>query len=208
MRLIKRCLKSFQFLRLLTELYDFLNTTRKRKTAVCDSDFSNLVLTVYKLTRNNLHSGVADVVHSPNPQHLVFRFDRFRYVFLFGEFFYQPREHFLCLPVNVGKITVQLAACQQNVATYPVILDTTNAAVPIRRYTPFFLRAVSGREDRNHPAIHTKARFSRYKCICPFCNPPIGSILPTIQSFRPITKTKGRGLPYEASPLGQSLFFM
>ena len=27
-----------------------------------------------------------------------------------------------CLPVNVGKITVQLAACQQNVVTYPVIL--------------------------------------------------------------------------------------
>ena len=25
--------------------------------------------------------------------------------------------------------------------------------------------------------------------------------LPTIQSFRPITKAKGRGLPYEASPL-------
>ena len=112
------------------------------------------------------------------------------------------------LPVNVGKITVQLAACQQNVVTYPVILDTANAAVPIRRYTPFFLRAVSGREDRNHPAIHTKARFSRYKCTCPFCNPPIGLILPTIQSFRPITKAKGRGLPYEASPLGQSLFFM
>ena len=30
-------------------------------------------------------------------------------------------------------------------------------------------------------------------------------ILPTIQSFRPITKAKGRGLPYEASPFG--LFF-
>ena len=64
-----------------------------------------------------------------------------------------------CLPVNVGKITVQLAACQQNVVTYPVILDTANAAVPIRRYTPFFLRAVSGREDRNHPAIIPKPVF-------------------------------------------------
>ena len=180
----------------------------KGKPPSVESDFSNLVLTVYKLTRNDLHSGVADVIHLLYPQYLVFRFDRFRYAFLFGEFFYQPREHFLCLPVSVGKITVQLAACQQNVVTYPVILDTANAAVPIRRYTPFFLRAVSGREDRNHPALHTKARFSRYKCTCPFCNPPIGLILPTIQSFRPITKTQGRGLPYEASPLGQSLFFM
>ena len=98
-------------------------------------------------------------IHLLYPQHLVFRFDRFRYAFLFGEFFYQPREHFLCLPVNVGKITVQLAACQQNVVTYPVILDTANAAVPIRRYTPFFLRAVSGREDRNHPAIIPKSVF-------------------------------------------------
>lgn len=30
--------------------------------------------------------------------------------------------------------------------------------------------------------------------------------LPTIQSFRPITKAQGRGLPYEASPLCGSFF--
>ena len=130
-------------------------------------------------------------IHLLHPQHLVFRFECFRYALLFGKLFYRPREQFLCLPVNVGKITVQLAACQQNVVTYPVILDAANAAVPIRRYTPFFLRAVSGREDSNCPALHTKARFSRYKCTCPFCDPPIGLILPTIQSFRPITKAKG-----------------
>ncbi len=147
-------------------------------------------------------------IHLLYPQHLVFRFDRFRYAFLFGEFFYQPREHFLCLPVNVGKITVQLAACQQNVVTYPVILDTANAAFPICRYALILLRAVSGREDSDRPAIHTKVRFSRHKCTYPFCNPPIGLILPTIQSFRLITKAKGRGLPYEASPLGPSLLFM
>ena len=131
----------------------------KEKPPSVDSDLTCAVLAINKLVWNNFHSSAADVVHPLYPQHLVFRFDRFRYALFFGKLLYQPREHFLCLPVNVGKITVQLAACQQNVVTYPVILDTANAAVPIRRYTLFFLRAVSGREDRNHPAIIPKSAF-------------------------------------------------
>ena len=54
-----------------------------------------------------------DVIHLLRPQHLVFRFKRFRYALLFGKLFYQPREHILCLLVNIGKVIVQLTAYQQ-----------------------------------------------------------------------------------------------
>ena len=54
-----------------------------------------------------------DVIHLLRPQHLVFRFKRFRYALLFGKLFYQPRKQFLCLLVYVGKVIVQLAGGQQ-----------------------------------------------------------------------------------------------
>lgn len=37
----------------------------------------------------------------------------FGHFFLFGKFFYQPKKHFLCLLVNIGKVAVQLSTCQQ-----------------------------------------------------------------------------------------------
>ena len=45
----------------------------KEKPPSVDSDFSCIVLTVYKLTRNDFHSNTADVVHPLHPQHLIFR---------------------------------------------------------------------------------------------------------------------------------------
>ena len=44
---------------------------------------------------DTLHSSVADVLHSTNPQHLIFRFDRFIYA------------------ISFGKITAQPTACQK-----------------------------------------------------------------------------------------------
>ena len=85
---------------LLTELYDFLNSTRKGKAAICDSDFSCLVLTVYKLTGNGFHSSATDVVHSLYPHHLIFHFEGFRYALFFGKLFYQPRKQ--CFRLLMG----------------------------------------------------------------------------------------------------------
>ena len=65
----------------------------KRGTYHVDSDFSYLVLTVYKLTRNDFHSSATDVVHPLHPQHLIFRFEGFRYALFFGKLFYQPRKY-------------------------------------------------------------------------------------------------------------------
>jgi hypothetical protein len=44
---------------------------------------------------------------------LIVRFELFGYTFLFGKLIYQPKEHILCLLVNVGKIGGELAACKQ-----------------------------------------------------------------------------------------------
>ena len=43
-----------------------------------------------------------------HPKHLIFCLERFRDTFLFGKFFYQPKEHILCLIVQIGKVAVQL----------------------------------------------------------------------------------------------------
>ena len=69
----------------------------KEKPPSVDSDFSYLVLTVYKLTRNDFHSSATDVVHPLHPQHLIFRFEGFRNALFFGKLLYQPRKQCFCL---------------------------------------------------------------------------------------------------------------
>ena len=79
----------------------------KEKPPSVDSDFSCIVLTVYKLTRNDFHSNIADVIHPLHPQHLIFRFKGFRYALFFGKLLYQPRKHCFCL--LMGFCTVSIA---------------------------------------------------------------------------------------------------
>lgn len=79
----------------------------KEKPPSVDSDFSYLVLTVYKLTRNDFHCSAADIVHPLYPQNLVFRFEHFRYALLFGKLLYQPIKHCFCL--LMGFCTVSIA---------------------------------------------------------------------------------------------------
>lgn len=62
----------------------------KEKPPSVGSDFSYLVLTVYKLTGNDFHISTTDVVHSLYPHHLIFHFEGFRYALFFGKLFYQP----------------------------------------------------------------------------------------------------------------------
>ena len=76
------------------------------------------------------HSG-ADVVYPTNPLHLVFSLEVFRYIFLFGKFFYQPKEKTARLFVNTNKVTVQLARGQQIGIKYSFILfDILQVALP------------------------------------------------------------------------------
>ena len=82
----------------------------KEKPPSVDSDFSCIVLTVYKLTRNDFHSSTADVVHPLHPQHLIFRFEGFRNALFFGKLLYQPRKRCFCLLVEVCKVSLSSSA--------------------------------------------------------------------------------------------------
>lgn len=84
----------------------------------------SVLLGVYQLFSYNLLCTVTDIVHSRNPHHLVFRFELLSHAFLFGELFYQPKEHILRLLVDVGEVDGELAACQQSgIADFVVLLD-------------------------------------------------------------------------------------
>ena len=69
----------------------------KEKPPSVDSDFSYLVLTVYKLTRNDFHSSATDVVHSLHPQHLISALRASVTPSFFEKLLYQPRKHCFCL---------------------------------------------------------------------------------------------------------------
>lgn len=65
------------------------------------------------LCRMRVHDLRHSCVHFSNPFKLIFRFQLFRHTLPFGIFLYQPRKQFFCLFVNICKITVQFAACEQ-----------------------------------------------------------------------------------------------
>ena len=63
-------------------------------------------------------------VHSLYPKHLIVCFERFRDAFLLGEFFYQSKEHILCLLVQIGKVAIELSAEQQAIIQlFTVLMD-------------------------------------------------------------------------------------
>lgn len=141
----------------------------KEKPPSVDSDFSCIVLTVYKLTRNDFHSSATDVVHPLHPQHLIFHFEGFRYALFFRKAAL-PAEKTLLLPAD---------QCQQDNCSVCRWLadwcnapcggfsDTDGAVVPICRYALRFPPAISGKADNSRLVTHTKSRSSRYRCTCP-----------------------------------------
>lgn len=54
-----------------------------------------------------------NVIHSSNPFHLIVRFELFGHTLTFCHLLYEPRKHILCLLVEISKVSVQFAACQQ-----------------------------------------------------------------------------------------------
>jgi len=72
-----------------------------------------LTLCEYYLCIYNFCCLIADIVHPTNPFHLVFGFEFFGYTFLFGKLFYQPKKHILSLFVDICKVPVQFAFCEQ-----------------------------------------------------------------------------------------------
>ena len=106
-----------------------------------------LSLGVNQLCIYNLFRTVTDIVHSLHPQHLIICFELLSHAFLFGELFYQPKEHILCLLVDVGEVGGELAACQQiGIADFVVLLDVTQ--MPLAPYSDFYLRLFGERQAR------------------------------------------------------------
>ena len=70
-------------------------------------------LFIYQFIVDNFFCTVAYIIHTSNPQHLIVCFELFSYTFLFGELFYQPKEHIFCLLVDIGKVGCEPATCQQ-----------------------------------------------------------------------------------------------
>ena len=56
---------------------------------------------------------IADIIHLLHPQHCIFRFKFFGYIFFFGEFFYQSEKKLLGLFLCIGKVRVEFAGSKQ-----------------------------------------------------------------------------------------------
>ena len=61
-------------------------------------------------------------IHPPDPLHLVAGFQRFRNALSICHLLYQPKKKFFCLPVNIRKIGVQFATCQQSGISHAAML--------------------------------------------------------------------------------------
>ena len=94
--------------------------------------FSYIVLSVDNLRVHNLHSAGADIVHILHPIQGIFRLELFRDTLCLFHLLYKRFQTLLSLFVNVGKITIQLAACQQiHIQNFMVLFEMPS--VPLSR---------------------------------------------------------------------------
>ena len=61
----------------------------------------------------NLIYSISDVIHPLHPQHLILILKLFSNTLVGGKLLHQFKKHALCLLVQIGQITVQLAGGQQ-----------------------------------------------------------------------------------------------
>lgn len=74
---------------------------------------SHCQLCIYKFNVYDFCCFTADVIHSGNPLHLIDRLELFGYALMICHLFYEPKEHFFRLLVDVSKVVVKLACGQQ-----------------------------------------------------------------------------------------------
>ena len=68
------------------------------------------------------NNSVFDIVHRPYPFHTILHLGHFGHALTLCHLFYQPRKQFFRLPVNIGKIAVQLAGGKQVVVQNTTML--------------------------------------------------------------------------------------
>ena len=82
-------------------------------------------------------------IHPPDPFHLIVGFQRFRNALSICHLFYQPKKKLLCLSVNVRKIGVQFATCQQvGIAHTAMLLEIAEMPLPPYPDWLIFLRLI------------------------------------------------------------------
>lgn len=59
------------------------------------------------------------LVHFANPKHRIFRFKLFGHALLVSHLLDQSKHHIRCLFINIGKVTVQLAAFEKRDVNRP-----------------------------------------------------------------------------------------
>jgi len=107
----------------------------------------------------DLGSPASYVVHFAYPSDLTDCLELFRYTFLRCHLHCEPFKYLRCLPVNVSKITVQLAVGEQIVVAYPVILLQI-PQMPLSPYTDVGLMLYPP-FVRQYISLTTKRRFFR-----------------------------------------------
>ena len=73
---------------------------------------------------NDLCGSAADIIHPTNPCHLIIYFKFFGHALTLCHLLYEPRKHFFCLLIEVCKVSVQFASCQQiKIQCLAILLD-------------------------------------------------------------------------------------
>lgn len=81
-----------------------------------------LCLDVNQFAIHNFHSPITNVIHPADPLHLVVCIELLGDTFRLSHLLYQPKKHFLCLTVDIGKVAVQLSTGEQGCIGCPVML--------------------------------------------------------------------------------------
>ena len=94
-------------------------------------------ITIYNISRR-----CSNGIHPLHPFNLIFRFQLFRNTIPFRHLFYKQVEHFFHIFVQIGKIAIQFAACQQiGLKHSSVLLDIAQAPLsPNTDWSGIFLR--------------------------------------------------------------------
>lgn len=78
-----------------------------------------LILLINNFAIYNFHCTVVNVIHQLHSQHLIFCFELFCHILFCSHFLNQPTKHIFGLFVDVSKITVQFATCEQRNINHP-----------------------------------------------------------------------------------------
>ena len=98
---------------LVRPIPQYFHKNRTRSTDLKGSLHSGSCLVVDQFGFNDFSSAVPDAVRAAHPFHLVTCFERFSDALGCCHLTYQLREQFFRLMIYIGKVSVQLAACQQ-----------------------------------------------------------------------------------------------